>query len=438
MSLVALLLAAACRQPDGSRNAAAPTPPTDSAVRNPSVVVVVHSWTGRTGIVGAEIAAMLGSRLVRFSNPPFPDGTQDGRTLEQTVADLGDLSSVRDLYLGFPVWDEQPSAPMRALVDHLTLTGIRVIPFYTFLHFIRPETLGTLRASLHDRGARQVERPMAFQLPMTTSAEEILELTRRAVLQRLELWAAAEGDAANGCQAGRCAIPGGQVWIGDTAPDAPPGAPAPRLYSVAPFTIDEGEVTVAVYQRCVAAGACPPPDTHDAFCSTLVKDDDTLPQPCVSLEAAAVYCKWSGGRLPTEAQWMRAARGQSTDRFPWGSSFEDQGPLRGNFGEKPSTGFPNYAPVPETAVWPADGFPGLAPPCSFPAGRSPFGVCDSAGNLSEWVLPDASGTPIVLGSSWLDGAVSTLHLGRRYVLPVLPPAMAHGGSSCLIGFRCVR
>jgi len=300
------------------------------------------------------------------------------------------------------------------------------------------------RAALRNRGARQVEAAMAFRLPMTTTAEEMVLRARQALLQRPELWAdgtadgAAAGDRA--CRERHCPVSAGQVWIGDTGVDAPPGAAAPRLYSVKAFVIDEGEATVAAYARCVAAGACPEVNAADAFCRELVKGDATLPQPCVSFTAAQAYCKWDGGRLPTEAEWMRAARGHRADVFPWGTTLESGGdPLRGNFGEKPSSGYPNYAVVPETAAWPADGYRGLAPPCSFPAGRSPFGVCDLAGNLSEWVVSDADGTVVVLGSSWLDGERGALHLGLRYVLPALPPAMAQGGSSsALIGFRCVR
>src|SRR5262249_55313612 len=75
-------------------------------------------------------------------------------------------------------------------------------------------------------------------------------------------------------------------------------------------------------------------------CGELVTADEELPQPCVSVPEASAYCGWIGGRLPTEAEWMRAARGQSTDVFPWGNEFDLRGgPLRRNFGGKPSTGY---------------------------------------------------------------------------------------------------
>src|SRR4029077_851060 len=292
-----------------------------------------------------------------------------------------------------------------------------------------------------DRGAR-VEPEMVFRLRASASVEEARQLARRAVLQRPGLWAAATSDEHAACKDGRCSIPAGEVWIGDTGPDAPPGAPPPRLYRVDTFAIDEGEVTVGAYRRCVATGACRAPDIESSFCHELAIGDDQRAQPCVSLPDASAYCRWDGGRLPTEAEWMRAARGQSTDVFPWGNEFDPHGGLlRANFGEKPSTGYATYATVPEDAPWPADGYPGLSPRCAFPAGRSPFGVCDLEGNLAEWAISDttASENEVVLGGSWVDGEVTAFRLGLRFVSPVLPPAIAHGQiGSYLIGVRCVH
>lgn len=436
--MLALIVAAACRP---TRHGESERPaPQDPAVRNPAVAVVVHSWTGRTAAVAEEIAAMLGGRLVRFAESPFE---ADPHAIpEETVAALRGLDGVRDLYVGFPIWSEEPSAPIRAAMEHLSLAGVRVIPFYTFLHHVRPDALAAFRSSLEARGAR-VEPEMAFRLRMSASVEEALREARRAVLHRSELWAAAGPDGRGTCRDGRCAVPAGHVWIGDTGPDAPPGAPPPRLHRVDAFVIDEGEVTVAAYRRCAAAGACPALDVGSSICRELVTGDDGRPQPCVSFPESEAYCRWDdAGRLPTEAEWMRAARGRSTAVFPWGDAFELQGAAaRGNFGEKPSTGHAGYATVAEGAPWPVDGYPGLAPRCAFPAGRSPFGVCDLAGNLAEWAVSDgtAGEREVVLGGSWLDGEATAFRLGLRFVSPVVPPAVAHGRmGSYLVGFRCVR
>lgn len=87
---------------------------------------------------------------------------------------------------------------------------------------------------------------------------------------------------------------------------------------------------------------------------------DTHPMVLVTWEEARAYCKWAGGDLPTEAQWEKAARGTDGRTFPWGNRF-DANKLRTN---TQST----------------------APVGSYPAGASPFGCLDMAGNVYQWCL----------------------------------------------------
>ena len=131
------------------------------------------------------------------------------------------------------------------------------------------------------------------------------------------------------------------------------------------FWIDKLEVTNGMYLLCVKAGACEPPqqfnsETHDQYFNT--EEFNAFPVVYVSSLQAEIYCKWAGRRLPTEAEWERAARGDDFRVYPWGDERPDSS--RGNF---------NYFVGDTTQVG------------QFPAGASPFGVLDMSGNVAEWV-----------------------------------------------------
>lgn len=156
-----------------------------------------------------------------------------------------------------------------------------------------------------------------------------------------------------------------------------------RKLAVAAFTIDKHEVTNARYRRCVDAGVCLPIDygscslwqQSNASWSTggaphpdLTKPDH--PVVCVQYHEAQSYCGWAGKRLPTEAEWERAARGDNDARdFPWGDTWD---PAALNWGELGGFGS-------------LDGYTTTAPVGAFPKNESPFGVQDMAGNAWEWV-----------------------------------------------------
>ncbi len=139
------------------------------------------------------------------------------------------------------------------------------------------------------------------------------------------------------------------------------------------YGIDRTEVTVEAYDRCVRRGACSPPLDPPGTPQT---GGATQPVTGVRWDDAAAYCAWAGGRLPTEAQWERAARGRDGRSFPWGW-VADPGRL-------------NHGSVEPGCRDDEDGHALAAPVGSYPDGASPEGVLDMAGNALEWVADRAS------------------------------------------------
>jgi formylglycine-generating enzyme required for sulfatase activity len=139
------------------------------------------------------------------------------------------------------------------------------------------------------------------------------------------------------------------------------------------YGIDRTEVTVAAYDRCVRRGDCVAPLDAPGTPQT---GGATLPVTGVRWADAAAYCAWAGGRLPTEAEWERAARGRDGRTFPWGWVTDP-----GRF---------NHGAVDPTCRDDDDGFALAAPVGSYPSGASPEGALDMAGNAQEWVADRAS------------------------------------------------
>lgn len=209
------------------------------------------------------------------------------------------------------------------------------------------------------------------------------------------------------------------------------------------FFIDRTEVTVAAYRRCVVAGDCSSP----TFAAGDPKfDRDDFPVTHVSYDDASRYCAFRSARLPTEAEWERAARGGDPRTYPWGKlpnpklanhGALDIGSVFLSLTQEPHLGIPDAS----------DGFAGLAPVGSFPFGATPEGVHDLAGNAAEWVsdwwseqYPNAAvGNPQGPPSGTL-----RVVRGGSYKHPM---AMIRGASrdrrppsarEPTIGFRCVK
>ena len=134
------------------------------------------------------------------------------------------------------------------------------------------------------------------------------------------------------------------------------------------FYIDKYEVTNKRYQECVDEGACLEP-YHDYFTDTSPNrkyygnpEKDNFPVIYVDWDMAKAYCDWRGARLPTEAEWEKAARGTQGYRYAWGNDISCQNA--------------NYASC---------GFFQTTAVGTYPDGVSPYGAYDMTGNVWEWV-----------------------------------------------------
>ncbi len=146
--------------------------------------------------------------------------------------------------------------------------------------------------------------------------------------------------------------------------------------TVSPFHLDRTEVTVDAYMRCVAAGLCATPG-FPALDPRF--DAPDFPITHVGWDEAKVYCKFAGGRLPTEAEWEIAARGEAARAFPWGNVYNPH--------------LCNHGSLAIDNTDASDGFARLAPVGSFKNGATPLGLLDMAGNVSEWVEDRIDMTP---------------------------------------------
>lgn len=219
-------------------------------------------------------------------------------------------------------------------------------------------------------------------------------------------------------------------------------APMHKVYLDA-FWIQKAEVTNSMYHVCVEEGACPPPSkassrTHKDYYDNEIYQD--YPVINVTYASATAYCEWIGGRLPTEAEWEKAARGTDGRLFPWGND-----DIQDNFANLCDANCTNLN-TPELEL--NDGYEEIAPVGSFPSGSSPYGAMDMAGNVLEWTSdwyaigyyenspsenptgPASGNKHPVRGGSW-----SSLRDGMR---PSARSSKSPNESSDLIGFRCAQ
>jgi formylglycine-generating enzyme required for sulfatase activity len=217
----------------------------------------------------------------------------------------------------------------------------------------------------------------------------------------------------------------------------------PRMVYLPAFEIDRYEVTTAEYRACVAAGPC---DLRALIAGDRRYAVDEWPMVNVTWDDADTYCRWRGKRLPSEAEWEKAARGPHGRPWPWGAYDFDEAANRGML-EAEVVRDPMLTGI-GTAPDDADGFAELAPPGSLPFGRSYYGVHDMSGNASEWVA-DWYSERYYQSATTIDprGPASGQQRGSRggsffeprsWTRPYHRNADLPGDRSITRGFRCAR
>jgi serine/threonine-protein kinase len=238
-------------------------------------------------------------------------------------------------------------------------------------------------------------------------------------------------------------VPAGMVRMGGLDVRAEDDELPAHSVELEAFWLDKLEVTNGMFALCVQAGACPPPvlpssnKRPDYFGNPEFQDYPVVHVPWGSAQA---YCAWAGRRLPTEAEWERAARGDDFRTWPWGD-------------EPPSGHFANFD-------WLTGDTSRVG---SYAAGAGPFGALDLAGNVWEWTadiyngeyykaspLTDPTGPQeaqgnlrrVIRGGSFEDVDTDLRVSNRGYELgpdpraPFAQPVERAGNDSFKIGFRC--
>ncbi len=231
---------------------------------------------------------------------------------------------------------------------------------------------------------------------------------------------------------GMVLIPAGEFAMGgsDGQDDEKPSC---RVYLNA-YYIDKYEVTNAQYRKFMkATGRKEPRYWNDSK-----YNKSSHPVVGVSWHDAVAYAKWAGKRLPTEAEWEKAARGTDGRKYPWGNSWDGS---KLNFADKNTS----YSWRDKTVD---DGYQYAAPVGSYEDGKSPYGCYDMSGNVWEWCAdwyskdyymrsldknpkgPSSGKSRVLRGGSWVrnEGNVRCANRSLDY-----PFTQSYAG-----GFRCAK
>ncbi|MFC2172079.1 formylglycine-generating enzyme family protein [Acidobacteriota bacterium] len=236
---------------------------------------------------------------------------------------------------------------------------------------------------------------------------------------------------------GMVLIPEGWFWMGSPVGTGNVDEYPQRRVWVDAFYIDKHEVTNKKYMEfCDITGQPVPPNPPWDYEYFIAKRDHPVIK--VTWKNADQYCRWKGKRLPTEAEWEKAARGGPEKlEYPWGNAFDCQ---KGNFDDEDK-----HDDRRVSGESGCDGFVEIAPVGSFEPNGA--GLYDMAGNVWEWcsdwygfydssAIRNPQGPPkgrakALRGGSWYSPFDSSMRAANRY-----RSAPAH--SYHYVGFRCVE
>jgi len=288
-----------------------------------------------------------------------------------------------------------------------------------------------------------VEEPSIVEPPMPPPIVDAKCATDKSKLTKLRSAKAPKGMAY---------IPGGAFPMGSPAGTGYEDENPARNVCVNGFYIDKYEVTNARFKGFVDAtgylteaerNPSPLSDRtwrHPYGAGTSADEMPDHPVVCISWYDANAYARWAEKRLPTEAEWEKAARGADGRLYPWGNEISTK------------TASMNIADKNTDHPWRDasmdDGYKTAAPVGSFPGGKSVYGVEDLAGNVREWCYdwwdseyyetgssnnpagPETGEFKVTRGGSWFYDAIGARTSHRLYHKP--------DGYGSATGFRCVK
>ncbi len=282
-------------------------------------------------------------------------------------------------------------------------------------------TVLTMASLIHEQKKARMMEAQVKDIPTERAARPDVKPVDDSLIKKIQ---GGDGRVMVFIPSGAFAMGGGREGDFDEQPQ--------RVIYLDAYYIDQYEVRNADYQRFSKMLHRPLPVIPVFEDDLKLLMGENQPIVGVTWMDAFAYCRWAGGRLPTEAEWEKAARGGEAERvWPWGDVFDAR--LANGRGDE-------------------DGYAYSAPVGSFEQGRSPYGLYDMAGNVSEWVsdwydqfyyqrapfknpkgpdAPDITKVVVYRGGSYHNTA-HDLRASKRF-----GGAHPERGESA-VGFRCAR